>query len=160
MRVGGGPGRKPLLDEFLDIVGQVHRDAGGPGTIILTDPYILRDRGESGVGGGFDNLCKYLAKLGLSATSEFRFVMPPSPKGAGAKTKWEEIFSTQFKKARIDYFDSTLVFHDRFYVVKHKGGALKGVYGPSLNGLGATDIALMGELEVKGALVVLAKWLD
>jgi hypothetical protein len=160
MRLGGGPRRKPPLDHFLYVVGQVHAGVGPALSVIVTDPYILRDRGEAGVGGGFDNLCKYLSRLQLDEKSKFRFIMAPSPKGAAGKTKWEEAFKERYSDATIDYFDRDLVFHDRFYVVKHDRGSWKGVFGPSLNGLGAKDIALVGEIEMNGALDVLTKMLD
>jgi hypothetical protein len=37
--------------------------------------------------------------------------------------------------------------HDRFYLARCKTGHLKGVFGPSLNGLSGVGAFLMGDLE-------------
>jgi hypothetical protein len=42
-----------------------------------------------------------------------------------------------------------MTFHDRLYIVKNMKNKYKGVFGPSMNGLGSHDIVLMGELEDK-----------
>lgn len=57
-------------------------------------------------------------------------------------------------------FASKLSFHDRFYIVEHADGAVRGVFGPSMNGLSDSDIALFGELEVPNALTTLSGWFD
>jgi hypothetical protein len=67
----------------------------------------------------------------------------------------ERKIKTDFPGARIGTFPTGPRFHDRFYLTRDQSGRLAGIFGPSLNGLGAKTIVLMGELET-GALQRLA----
>jgi hypothetical protein len=157
--VAGGPDQKPLVDRFLDLVQRVHANAGEARKVIVTDPYLLTDASENGTPGGFSNFCQYLRTLRLAADAIL--FIPPGPKKPTAnRTRWIESIQKEFPGLKVATFASRLSFHDRFYIVEHAGGLVRGVFGPSMNGLSDTDIALLGELEVPDALATLSKWFD
>lgn len=159
MVVGGGPGQKPLLQRFLDLVRRVHAEAGEATKVVVTDPYLLTESSERGTGGGFANFCEYLRAIRL-ASGAVLFI-PPGPKKPSAnRVRWIESVRREFRGLEVASFASGLSFHDRFYIVEHDAGAVRGVFGPSMNGLSDTDIALFGELEVSNALSTLSTWFD
>ena len=159
MVVGGGPGQKPLLTRFLDVVKRVHAGAGPARKVFVTDPFLLTDSSENGTSGGFENFCRYLEALELA--DRVILAIPPGPKRPTAnRTRWIESISKRFPSITVQSFAAKLHFHDRFYVVEHEKGIVRGVFGPSMNGLSDTDIALIGELEVPGALSTLSSWFD
>lgn len=149
MAVGGI--HKPPIDQFLDLVRRVHKDQVIT-KVILTDPYIYRDLDERGHSGGYSALRKYLDALGLTSDSKFDLELNPSPKKMNHETA-REVFERKIKRdfphIQIKTFSSSNRFHDRFYLTRDKSGQLSGVFGPSLNGLGANTVVLMGELEKK-----------
>lgn len=156
MHIGGGKDRKPPLNQFLDLVKQCHKDLNGSNIreVIVTDPYILYPVNDKGVGGGYDNFIKYLDALGLNDKSKFE--MKFARGGDSDKRKnLEKTLENYFSSIDFKSLSSNLEFHDRFYLVRYKAGTLKGVFGPSLNGLSANSIVLMGELEENTL-----KWLD
>jgi hypothetical protein len=159
MRVGGGPDRKPPLEAFLDVVRTVHSGHGKILQVIVTDPYLLTDRSENGTPGGFENFLKYLDALRIETMGSVDLFITPGPKKPSAnRERWEAAAKTRFPRLRIKPFSAQLHFHDRFYIAHHEHGVVRGVFGPSLNGLGDTDIALIGEIEFADALSTLSRW--
>ena len=72
---------------------------------------------------------------------------------------FQRVIKEAFPKVKFGNYSPKYVFHDRFYLVRDGNGQMKGVFGPSLNGLGSNAIALMGELEQRRALERLSEWL-
>ncbi len=159
MRVGGYT-KKPK-QSFFDLVKTIHGQAEIK-KVILTDPYILIDTSEDGETGGLENLIEYLQTLGLTRTNSFILEISPSPK-MYSETRYEifeKYLKTEFPNISINRYKPKFIFHDRFYLVEDSSGNLKGVFGPSLNGLSSKAIVLYGELEVKGAMDKIGKWFD
>lgn len=155
MYVGGEKDCNLPLNKFLALVKECHknRDSSKIKEVIVTDPYVLKPVGDRGVGGGYDNFIKYLSTLGLDNNSQFGLKF----NGGGCIEKrqiLERTLKEKFLSVSIEYLSPKLDFHDRFYLVRYKNGDLKGLFGPSLNGLSAKSIVLIGELE-ENAL----KWL-
>lgn len=155
LMVAGGA-HKPPKDEFLGLVRRVHRDKLIR-EVILTDRYIYVDLSERGQPGGYAALIDYLHALGLTRDSAFELKLNPSQRKATstARSVFERKVKTHFPNARLGTFRTGHRFHDRFYLARDKSGKLAGIFGPSLNGLAAKAIVLMGELE-SGALQRLA----
>ena len=148
--LGGGP--KPPLKRFLDLVRRVHKkNNSGIKEIITTDPYILADAGEAGTNGGYENLCLYLEAIGLQPFDNFTLTITPSPKRSENRLSiFKRKVLSIYPNATVSNFKPQLVFHDRIYLVRDQKSQLKGVFGPSLNGLKANDFVLMGEIENEG----------
>jgi hypothetical protein len=148
MRVGGGKDRKPPLDQFLDLVRKCHKDKDSSkiSEVIVTDRYILKPANEDGVGGGYDNFVAYLDALGLD--KETNCILKFS-RGDNSETCriLERLLKNHFPSISINSLNSKLKFHARFYFVRYKNGQLEGLFGPSLNGLRAESVVLMGKLE-------------
>ena len=160
MVAAGGPKAKPPKQSFLDLVRRTHSQNDIPREVILTDPYIYSDVSEDGNGGGFSNLVAYLEALGLSSSDSFTLRLTPSPK-RGAKTAKMNLhrhLKAKFKHIQFNDYSPQLKFHDRFYVVRHRSGAIKGVFGPSLNGLTSDSIVLMGDIDELQPLKKLDTW--
>lgn len=157
----GGPDAKPPRDSFFDLVRKVHRGLEQPREVILTDPYIYSDVSEDGLTGGFSNLVQYLEVLGLKNEDSFCLVTTPSPKRGGktAQSNLRRLLKKTFKDISFRDFSPELAFHDRFYLARHRSGALKGVFGPSLNGLSSKSIVLMGDIDELQPLKKLNSWL-
>lgn len=187
MRLGGGPRqkneKKDIRSRFFDLVRQVHAGAGEAKKVVVTDPYLLTDTGERGTPGGFENFCEYLRTIRLA--SDAVLFITPAPKkpsdnrdcwigfdrrrvsaGSCAKKRpanrdrWIERVQKEFPGLTVTSFTPRLSFHDRFYLVEHVTGVVRGVFGPSMNALSNTDIVLFGELEIKNALNTLSDWFD
>lgn len=139
---------KPPKDEFLDLVRRVHR-AQSIREVILTDRYIYSDLSERGHPGGYVALIDYLRALGLTRDSAFDLKLNPSAKKAEstARDMFERKVKAEFPSVRLRTFPGGHRFHDRFYLTRDQSGKLAGTFGPSLNGLGANAIVLMGGLE-------------
>jgi hypothetical protein len=149
--VAGGV-HKPPKDEFLNLVRKVHRDQEVR-QVIITDPYIYLDLRQGGQLGDLTALIDYLRELKLNRESDFDLKLNPSPKDASPDKRklLKRKVKAFFPKVRLGTFPATHKFHDRFYLTRDRKGTLAGIFGPSLNGLGAKSIVLMGELE-KAAL--------
>lgn len=160
MVTAGGPRAKPPRDSFLDLVKRTHPKQDPPKDVILTDAYIYCDVSEDGRAGGFSNLVAYLEALGLSANDSFSLHMTPLPKrgGSTAKTKLHRDLKKKFKNIQLKDYSSKLKFHDRFYVVRHQSGEIKGVFGPSINGLTSDAIVLMGDINGLQPMKKLEDW--
>lgn len=156
----GGPAAKSPKESFLDLVRNTHSQNDIPCEIIITDPYIYSDVSEDDIEGGFNNLISYLEALGLSSNDYFVLRMTPSPKRGTvtAKKNLHRLLENKFKNIKIENYSPKLKFHDRFYVVRHKSGKIKGVFGPSMNGLSSDAIVLMGDITGIQPLKKLEKW--
>ncbi len=126
----------------------------------MTDPYIYSDVSEDGHEGGFSTLVAYLDALGISADDSFILRMTPSPKRGTvtAKKNLHRYLKTKFKNIQFKDYSPQLKFHDRFYVVRHRSGKIKGVFGPSINGLTSDAIVLMGDIDELQPLKKLEGW--
>lgn len=160
MVAAGGPKAKPPRDTFIDLVKRTHPENDPPRNVILTDPYIYMDVSEDGKEGGFCNLVAYLEALGLCAEDSFILHMTPSPKRgtATAKKNLHRYLKAKFKNIHLKDYSPKLKFHDRFYVVRHRSGQIKGVFGPSINGLTSDAIVLMGDIDDLQPLKKLEAW--
>lgn len=149
MVAAGGPGAKSPRQSFFDLVRRTHAQSDLPREVIITDPYIYSDVSEDGIEGGFSNLVLYLETLGLSSEDSFTLRMTPSPKRGTvtARKNLQRHLKKKFKNIQFNDYSPQLKFHDRFYVVRHKSGAIKGVFGPSINGLTSDSIVLMGDID-------------
>lgn len=149
MVAAGGPNAKPPRDTFLDLVRRTHHGSDTPREVILTDPYIYSDVSEDGHEGGFSNLVAYLEALGISGDDTFILRTTPSPKRGAVKAKkiLHRHLKAHFKNIQFLDYPPKLKFHDRFYVVRHRSGKIKGVFGPSINGLTSDAIVLMGNID-------------
>jgi hypothetical protein len=156
----GGPKAKPPKASFLDLVRRTHPKKDPPREVILTDPYIFSDVSEEGLEGGFSNLVSYLDALGLDSDDSFKLRMTPSPKKGNITTRknFERLLRKSFKNITLEPYASTLKFHDRFYVVRHRSGVIRGVFGPSINGLASNAIVLMGDITDLQPLKKLETW--
>lgn len=160
MVAAGGPNAKPPRQSFLDLVQRTHRKESPPSEVILTDPYIYSDISEDGKEGGFLNLVAYLEALGITTDDSFTLLMTPSPKRGTklAKKNLHRHLKTKFKNIQFKDYPPQLKFHDRFYVVRHRSGKIKGVFGPSINGLTSDAIVLMGDIDELQPLKKLEDW--
>ena len=160
MVTAGGPKAKPPRDTFLNLVKRTHPENDPPREVILTDPYIYSDVSEGGHEGGFSNLVAYLEALGISGDDLFTLRMTPSPKRgtSTAKKNLHRYLKTKFKNVQFKDYSSNLNFHDRFYVVRHRSEKIKGVFGPSINGLTSDAIVLMGDIDDLQPLKKLEDW--
>jgi len=157
----GGPNSKPPRDSFFDLVRKVHPEADRPREVILTDPYIYTDVSEDGLEGGFNNLVGYLNTLGIEKSDDFTLTTTPSPKRGGKTSKHnlQRLLKKRFSNLKFKDFSPKLAFHDRLYIVRHKSGTLRGLFGPSLNGLSSQAIVLMGELTDPQPMQRIKSWL-
>lgn len=145
--LGGGP--KPPLERFLDLVRRVHKkNQDNVKEVIITDPYILADIGESGTNGGYTNLCSYLEAVGIKTPDKFTLTYTPSPKRSENRLPlFMKAIESVYPGVTFRTYKAQLVFHDRIYLVRDTKSKIKGVFGPSINGLNANDFVLMGEIE-------------
>jgi hypothetical protein len=159
--VAGGPNARAPRESFFDLVRKVHPKADSPREVILTDPYIYTDVSEDGRPGGLNNLVDYLTNLGIDQLDNFTLTITPSPKRGGktAKHNLQRLLKRRFLGIKFKDFSPTLAFHDRLYIVRHKSGAMRGLFGPSLNGLSSQSIVLMGELTDPQPMQRIKSWL-
>lgn len=160
MVAAGGPNAKPPKQSFFDLVRRTHPRSDPPCVVILTDPYIYSDVSEDGIEGGFSNLIAYLEALGLASNDVFTMRMTPSPKRGTltARTNLQRYLKKKFTNIQFKDYSPQLKFHDRFYVVRHRSGTIKGVFGPSINGLSSDAIVLMGDIDELQPLKKLENW--
>lgn len=160
MVAAGGPKAKPPRDSFLDLVRCTHPNNDPPKEVILTDPYIYSDVSEDGHEGGFSNLVAYLEALGIAADDSFVLRTTPSPKRGTmtAKKNLHRLLRARFRNIQFEGYSPQLKFHDRFYIVRHRSGTIKGVFGPSINGLTSDVIVLMGDIDELQPLKKLETW--
>lgn len=157
----GGPNSKPPRDAFFDLVKKVHAKADQPSEVILTDPYIYSDVSEDGLDGGFNNLVGYLKTLKIEQSDAFTLTTTPSPKRSGeiSKLNLQRMLKKEFSNVTFKDFSPKLAFHDRLYIVRDNSGKLRGLFGPSLNGLSSSAIVLMGEITDPKPMQRIKSWL-
>jgi hypothetical protein len=160
MRIGGF--NKPPKNSFFDLVRIVHKNTKPIRRVILTDPYILMECFEDGTNGGLQNLFEYLSNLGLDKLSSFQLHINPSPKRQTDELtkRFKDNLEREFPNITIDRYKPKYVFHDRFYLVEDSTGDIKGVFGPSLNGLASKAIILFGELESDNTMTRMRDWFN
>jgi hypothetical protein len=160
MRIGGFS--KPSKSSFFDLVRIVHKNTKPIRRVILTDPYIFMECFEDGTSGGLQNLFEYLRNLGLDKLSSCELHINPSPKRQteDLTKRFKENLEMEFPNITIDRYKPKYVFHDRFYLVEDTAGDIKGVFGPSLNGLGSKAIVLFGELESSNTMTKMKDWFN
>lgn len=147
MTVGGGLERKAPLNSFLDLTKKVHSGVKSiPKAIYITDPYLYVDVSEKGTAGGMINLKSYLEILNINRDSKFTLFTTNKPKKGNFKS-FKTFFLTHFPNVDLKMFKTQNIFHDRFYIADYGKKGLKGLFGPSMNGLSDKDIVLIGELE-------------
>lgn len=148
---GGAQGN--LARRFFDLV---RRNAAGlrPESIrrvIITDVYIHDSGGETGKGKGYARLIEYLRAVGAEQNPSIRLEVTPAPKkGGGAKMdRLRERLKKDLGLKDVGCHSTKAAFHDRFYLVEDKKADLRGICGPSLNGLeGARPaVVLLRELD-------------
>lgn len=140
--------KKSPLKNFLNLVSKHHKkDKGDIKEVIITDPYILSEFSEEGKSGGFINLIKYLEELGIDKNYNFTFKYLGAPKGqTDEKIRLFEN-KLKIKFTNIKFNRLNMQFHDRLYIIKDNQAVYRGLFGPSLNGLTAKSIVLMGEIK-------------
>jgi hypothetical protein len=156
---------RPTWNKFLDLVRKSHRGQGEAYKVIVTDRYLLNEFGQDGRRRPtWDYFLRYLAEV--KVREDFQLVMWNREfnkhRGTNRGRAWEQHILQAYPAATLAWVDDATgpIFHDRLYLVAGRSTAsLRGVFGPSLNGLGADSIFLAGELE-NDALVVLRRLFD
>ncbi len=149
LAVGGGPAGS-AGKRFLDLTRKATKGCQGIDVrqVIVTDPYLRTSFDESGDDGdGFEWFGRFLRDgLGLAPEQSFELFLHP---GMGdAFDLLRSRIAAVFSKASIKPFAvQGGRIHDRFYLVRGKDGVLRGVFGPSMNGLSGRGVFLMGDLE-------------
>lgn len=158
--IGGGPDRKPPRNAFLNLVCHIHRGVSTIKQVIFTDPYLLVDKGEDSSGGGYEGAIDFLMALGLTKDDSFDLKVTPAPKKASTDAFgiFQRHIQATFPKAKLSRFSSSCQFHDRLYLTRDSKNRLRGVFGPSINGLDSKSIVIMGAIEGKD-LEMLSHWL-
>lgn len=165
LEISGGLNRKSSVPAFMQLVTK-NRKAKIKSPIkdvYFTDRFLLADSGEAGTGGGYDNIIKYLESLAIEKDTEFTVHTPNWPtKSLIQKERGDCLSSAQqilknlieqsYPNVQFSRLPQKPVFHDRLYLTRGSDSQINGVFGPSLNGLGSQDIALMGEIEDKNLL--------
>lgn len=165
IEMAGGTNRKSSVPAFMQLVNRNKKSKVKDPIkdVYFTDRYLLADEGESGVGGGYDNIIKYLDNLSIESDCNFTIHIPSWPsrsktqKDRGdslseAKNILQRTIKSKFNNVQFKQLSQKAVFHDRLYLTRGSDGNINGVFGPSLNSLNSTDIALMGEIEDKELL--------
>ncbi|HHC6444103.1 TPA: hypothetical protein ACN35N_003564 [Vibrio parahaemolyticus] len=165
IEMSGGVNRKSSVPAFMQLVAKNRKTkVKGPiKDVYFTDRFLLADVGEAGIGGGYSHIIEYLENLSIEKESQFTIHMPSWPSKSkiqkerddclsSAQIKLKNLISSSFNNVQYAQLPQKPVFHDRLYLVRGSDSQINGVFGPSLNGLASTDIALMGEIEDKGLL--------
>jgi hypothetical protein len=149
LAVGGGPAGS-AGKRFLDLTRKATKGCQGIDVrqVIVTDPYLHTSFDESGGDGdGFEWFGQFL-RDGLGLTPEQSFELFLHPGMGDAFDPLRRRIAAVFLKASIKPFAvQGGRIHDRFYLVRGKDGVLRGVFGPSMNGLSGRGVFLMGDLE-------------
>ncbi|MEQ3337562.1 hypothetical protein [Clostridium butyricum] len=153
LTLGGGDKNNVPKKRFLDLVKNIHKDQEVK-KVIITDRFIYLDKAEDYTTvGGYDNYVEYLNSLKIDKDKVFTITTNPHAKGS---TQSKEIFQRtiqdNFKNVQFEEFSREYKFHDRLYLVKDKKAQIKGVFGPSLNGLMSESIVLMGDISDNNTL--------
>lgn len=165
LEISGGVNRKSSVSAFMQLVirNRKSKVKGPIKDVYFTDRFLLADAGEAGTGGGYDHIIEYLESLAIEKVTEFTVHMPSWPSKSAIQKERDDCLSNaqkilktlierKFTNVRFAQLPQKPVFHDRLYLARGSDSQINGVFGPSLNGLGSEDIALMGEIEDKGLL--------
>lgn len=153
LTVGGFASNAPKKS-FFDLVRKTHRGQKVK-EVVITDRYIFTDAGEDGTPGGFNNVIEYLKTLNIEKNEDFTITTNPHAKNQGKKITFENYIKNEFPNVKFKAYHRNNSFHDRFYLVRDKSGQMKGVFGPSLNGLSSESIVIMGDINEAKILSVL-----
>ncbi|EKA2634303.1 hypothetical protein OKW60_003860 [Vibrio alginolyticus] len=169
LEISGGLNRKSSVSAFMQLVTRNRKANIKPPIkdVYFTDRFLLADAGEAGSGGGYDNIISYLENLAIEKDTEFTVHTPNWPtKSLIQKERGDCLSSAQrilknlieqnYPNVKFAQLPQKPVFHDRLYLARGSDSQINGVFGPSLNGLGSQDIALMGEIEDKNLLDTLS----
>lgn len=148
MTVGGG-NKRNHLNEFINLIQtsvKVTHTADNIQSLIFTDPYLAKSTSEDGQShNGFDNLKRVIAEgFGIDESTCFKLYVSQSLNHV--RENFESHLKKTFSGIDVRLYTGSQI-HDRFYMAQNKGNTLKGVFGPSVNGLNANSVFLMGELE-------------
>ncbi|PES83463.1 hypothetical protein CN504_13650 [Bacillus anthracis] len=145
LTVGGFVSNTPKKG-FFDLVTKTHKGQKVK-EVIITDRFIYLDSGEDGTPGGYKNIITYLQTLRIGKTDEFSIITNPHAKSQGKKIAFEEYIRSEFPNVKFRVYQGNNSFHDRFYLVRDRQGQMKGIFGPSLNGLNSESIVIMGDID-------------
>ena len=145
LTVGGFVSNTPKK-AFFDLVTKTHRGQKVK-EVLITDRFIYLDAGEDGLPGGYSNIITYLQTLKIDKNDEIAIITNPNAKSQGNKIVFEEYIRSVFPNVEFKCFSKNISFHDRFYLVRDSQGQMKGVFGPSLNGLNSESIVIMGDID-------------
>ncbi|HXU34192.1 MAG TPA: hypothetical protein VN851_26765 [Thermoanaerobaculia bacterium] len=157
--IGGGPERKPL-GAFLDLVRTVHARRGEIKKVLLTDRYLFAGRSADIAVVNYADAIAFLQAVGLSRETIFSLDVTPAPRNSlpNAFTIFKNYVLKFFPYSNVGRHNTCCTFHDRLYLTLDSSGHRRGIFGPSLNGLGASDIVIMGQIEAQD-LTLLSNWL-
>ena len=158
MTVAGGKGRNPPAKSFFDLINKTKIKNTNVVRVILTDPFIYTDVGQTGEGGGFSNLLTLLENLNNSTQSTFELQLTPQ-NNVEKKDRFESSIKQKFPNCTVSNHNNSSTFHDRFIFVQYANGEHRAWYGPSLNGLGSNSIIIFGDLIDNNAVTQLSKML-
>lgn len=145
MTVGGYKNNLPKK-KFIELVKKVHKNQKVK-EIIITDKYIYSDKAEDQTPGGYDNFIEYLDALKIDKEKLFTVITNPRAKGTDASKKnFQKTIKNNYNSVEFKEFNGEYKFHDRLYLVKDTKAQIKGIFGPSLNGLTSEAIVLMGDI--------------
>lgn len=157
MVVGGGKHSNPPAKSFFNMLNSTKKKKSKIKLVIMTDPYIYSDIGQTGSEGGFDNLIQVLKHLNINDTDTFELQL--TPKGINKKDTLQKTITLTFPNCSLSTHRTASTFHDRFILVEYEDGDHRGWYGPSLNGLSSDSIIIFGDITDRNTLQQLSKML-
>jgi len=138
-----GPARS--TKSFMNLVSQVHKGQAPPTQIFVTDRYIAVGA-EEGAPPPTAEFKQYLTTLGVTKSSPLTVTLW-NTRFDGNISGWQTQVKAAFPHTSFVRRRDTR-FHDRFYLATPSSSTdLRGVFGPSLNGLRGAPVFVMGELE-------------
>lgn len=149
LTVGGGPAGA-AGNRFLDLLRKSTKGCKGEDVrqLIVTDPYLHTSFDETGADGDGFAWFQRLLEDGLAIDREHAFELFLNPALGNSLDLLRRRIAADYPKATIKSFSvHGGRVHDRFYLVRGASEELKGVFGPSLNGLSGAGVFLMGDLD-------------
>ena len=156
MVVAGGTEFNPPAKSFFDLINATKKKYSIVRRVIMTDPFIYADIGQSGSRGGFTNLVKLLGHLNIEQTTSFELQLTPRV-GQEKRDELQNMIKKEFPDCTLTSHKSTSTFHDRFIFVEYHDGERRAWYGPSLNGLNSDSIVIFGDVTEASALKQLSQ---
>lgn len=158
MTIAGGKEQNLPAKSFFHLIDTTKIKGVEIKSVILTDPYIYTDIGQSGNSGGFTQLLKLLEHLNINCNDSFELQLTPQN-----DLNKRNNFASQIKKTYPNCIvlehKKNSIFHDRFIFVQYIGEKKKAWYGPSLNGLNSNSIIIFGDITDNIALEKLSRML-